>query len=276
MVAAGVYSISGEAHAEVPLGWDYDLGKKCARTPHPNLPNYFEEEEGCDTKGNWTLVVQAENKLGQSCVDENNQSYMINENNSPVRLLWKHMAKSKGWMVNMKIDTTEGLSCSDQFTFFGFFDHVEHGGGPLPGLRNLQSSHEVSYRSHTEQGGETRLIIGAQVFWHGKAHILEITPAREGYHPITKLPNGIIQRVVTDKMEYVQIDNTWGHSLVADGTVHKLTIDWSKIYSTIIDLGLFTSPGNNDTATQAIYVAVETHNKAVTDMWQSHFKVSSK
>ena len=272
-------SFGGAAHAQSPSGWDYNLTKKCAKTPHPGQENYYQELTECQSGKNWTLVVEAEKVAGQSCVGPNDQSYLINGPDSPVTLNWIAHTSDLGnnWTANLKVDTSNITPCNnDQYTFFGFFDNADLGGGPLPGLTNLQSSHEIAYQQYAAAGGEARLTIGAQVFWGGKAHILEILPARIGYNTNPGLPSGVIQKVIAADTEYVILDDSWGVKIDPTGATQFVYVDWANIYAKLIQLGMFTSPGSGQTATQAVYVAVETRNKAVTNLWHTNFRVSAK
>lgn len=266
-----------EAHADTPSGWNYDLTSRCSKTTDSSAPNYFEDPTGCSGTKDWTLVVQAESNMGQSCVGPNNQSYLINGWGSPVTLGWTPHTSDLGpnWTANLKVDTSNGTSCDNQYTFFGFFDHSGYGGGPLPSLTNLQSSHEIAYQQFALPSGETRLTIGAQVFWGGKAHLLEILPAKIGYNTNPGFPAGVIQKTVTDLFEYVILDDSWGVKVVPDGSTQFVYVNWASIYARLIELGMFTSPGSEPTETQAVYLAVETHNKGIANLYQTNFRVSS-
>jgi len=263
-------------HAVTPSSWDVGI-PKCAKTPHGDKLNHYQEETECRiSKKNWTLVVQAEGgTLGQSCIGPSDQSFLINAPKSPATLSWipHNTEAGRRWTANLKVNTISKLACSNQYTFFGFMNHVEHGGGPLPNLTRLRSSHELSYEQFAKDGGEVRLTLGAQVFWGGKAHILEVLPARIGYKANPGFPPGVIQKITTDKFEYIIIDETWGARVHPNGSTQKLNVNWFTLFSKMIALGLFTKP-DGETATQAVYVAVETHNHAIGNLYQSKFIVS--
>jgi hypothetical protein len=250
--------------------------EKCAETPHGNKPNHYKEKAECRlSRKKWTLVVQAESgTLGRSCVGPKDQSFLINAKNSPASIKWIPSKSSSGleWTVNLKVDTTSKLACANQYTFFGFMDHVDHGGGPLPHVEKLRSSHELSYEQFAKDSGEARLTLGAQVFWDGKAHILEVLPATIGYKPNPGFPAGVIQKISTKKFEYVIIDDSWGARVNPNGTTQQVDVDWSYLFFKMIDLNMFTRP-DGETATQAVYVAVETHNQAIGNLYQSKFTV---
>ncbi|WP_160289760.1 hypothetical protein [Novosphingobium pentaromativorans] len=263
--------------AVTPLGWEIGI-PKCAKTPHEKNLNHYQETAECGlSKKNWTLVVQAEGgTLGLSCVGPNDQSFLINAPKSPVTIRWipHNTDAGKGWTVNLKVNTASKLACSNQYTFFGFMNDIEHGGGPLPNLTRLRSSHELSYEQFAENGGEARLTLGAQIFWNGKAHILEVLPARIGYKTNPGFPPGVIQKINTNKFEYVIIDDSWSTHVYPNGRTQNINLNWTTLFSKAIQLGLFTKP-NGETATQAVYVAVETHNQAIGNLYQSKFTVSS-
>lgn len=276
MLAAVVAGLSWESvQAVTPSGWDTDI-PKCAKTPHGGKLNHYQERTECGlNKKNWTLVVQAESgTLGKSCIGPSDQSFLINAPKSPVTLSWiPHSTEAgKGWTVNLKVNTTSKLACSNQYTFFGFMNHIEHGGGPLPNLTRLRSSHELSYEQFAKEGGEARLTLGAQIFWDGKAHILEVLPARIGYKANPGFPSGVIQKITRDNFEYIIIDETWGAQIYPNGSTQTVSLNWASLFSRMINLKLFTKP-TGETETQAVYVAVETHNKAIGNLYQSKFNI---
>jgi hypothetical protein len=278
VLLAMLIGASESVRADPPPSRDAEISR-CAKTPHSEKQNYYQETADCSSsKSNWTLVVQAESgTLGQSCIGPSNQSFLINAAKSPVTLGWiPRGRKSRGeWTVNLKVDTESRIACSNQYTFFGFMKHADHGGGPLPKPSNLQSFHELSYDQFTKDKGEVRLTLGAQAFWNGKAHILELLPARIGYKANPGFPPGIIQKITTPTFDYVIIDDSWGTSLNPGSTTQSLSVNWSLLFAKMISLGMFSKP-HGETATQAVYVAVETHNRAVGNLYQSKFMVAKK
>ncbi len=277
-VFASEVTTAQASHAESPSGWDYDLKLKCAKTSEPSQANYYKETQQCIGANHWSLVVQAENTPASSCIGPDNQSFLINAPSSPVTLGWIQHSSDIGsnWSVNLKVDTSAKINCQNQYTFFGFFDDIEHGGGPLPPLQKLQSSHVIAYSQYGLSGGEARLTLGAQIFWGGKAHLIEILPARIGYNANPGLPPGVIQSITIDDREYIILDNSWGVSVTPGGASEFVYVNWGGLFQKMIDLGLFTSPGTGPTATQSVYVAVEAHNRAVVDLYHTNFRVSSK
>jgi hypothetical protein len=273
LVAASSPISCGGVRADVPSRPPTPLSK-CVKTSHPGEQNYYQEVSECSKAANWTLVVQAESgTLGKSCIGPNDQSFLVNGPQSPVTLGWvpHGPGQPSKWTVNLKVDTSKRTVCPNQYTFFGFFDHIEHGGAPLPNLPDLKSSHELSYEQFADSGGEVRLTLGAQIFWGGKAHLLELLPAKIGYNANPGFPPGVIQKITTPTFEYVIIDDTWGTRVNPNGSTQLLTINWAALFSKLITLGMFTDPKGGPTATQAIYVAVETHNKAVGNLYQTKF-----
>lgn len=276
LIAAAAAMVWGGVRANPPARSEMPISR-CAKTPHPGKQNYYRDAAECTTAGNWTLVVQAESgTLGQSCIGPNDQSFLINGRGSPVTLRWvpHRRGRSSKWTVNLKVDTSTRMACPNQYTFFGFLHHIEHGGIPLPNLPDLQSSHELSYEQFARGGGEVRLTLGAQIFWGGKAHLLEVLPAKIGYNANPGFPPGVIQKVTTPKLEYVLIDDSWGARLIPNGSTQSLNVNWSTLFSRLIALGMFTDPMGGATATQAVYVAVETHNRAIGNLYQAKFSTS--
>jgi hypothetical protein len=272
-----IFPASSRAEAAAPTAAKPGLAR-CVRTPHRAEKNYYEDLRSCSSGKNWTLVVEAEsNTLGRSCVGPVDQSFLVNGAKSPVTLRWIRSERKSltDWGVDMKVDTSSGTICSNQYTFFSFMDHVEHGGGHLPALGDLHTSHALSYTQTAQARGEARLTFGAQAFWDGRAHILEVLPAKIGYRANPGFPPGVIQKIVTPKFEYVILDDSWGLRVKPDGLIHNVDADWAALFSKAIDLNLFARP-TGETAVQAVYVAVETHNRAMASLHQEEFDVLGK
>lgn len=282
LLVFSLVNVPAASKADTAAGWNYNLTKRCARTPDKSGKNYYQDLQQCgkNAKRHWSLVVQAETQMGRNCVSSgvNTQSYRINGPKSPVTLRWTPHKSQIGtnWSVYQKVDTTHAMACKGQYTFFGFYDDIAHGGGPLPNLMNLRSYHSLAYKHFARGDGEARLTIGAQVFWGGKAHILEIFPSRIGYKANPGFPSGVLQSIHTASVEYVIIDDSWGIKMSPNGATTSVHVDWTDLYYKMIRLKMFSPPGQAETATQSVYVAVETRNKAIASMWQTDFRVSRK
>lgn len=272
------------AHAQ-PTGWDYDLRKKCAKTSSPGQANYFEVTDQCLNYKRWTLVVESGNEPTGTCPPPATQSFLINGPNSPVTMQWFPHTSDLGpnWTVNMKVDHyNHPHPCgSGFFTFFGFMDQADLGGGPLPIPSELISSHLLAYNQWAPSSSdEVRLILGAQSFWNGKAHILEINAAQVNWgdaHPHPGVlsvshnwgPNG--DEFVTLYGPY------WGISVPPGGGAVTRFVDWKGLIRLAADNGWFTPPASwtaTHTATTAVYVGVEVKNRGVGELWHTNFRIA--
>jgi hypothetical protein len=170
---------------------------------------------------------------------------------------------------------------TEYYTFFAFMDHVDHGGGPLPGPDKMISSHTIGYNQWSPvQGAAARLVLGAQWWWRGVAHILEIVPAmmnwtggdpNNGWILVNKNWDG------NNTVQYVVLYGPcWGLSVTPGGAAEALSIDWKNILQIVIQKGWFDpfDPTTDPSATQAVYVGVETHEQAVADLWQTDFRIA--
>ena len=92
------------------------------------------------------------------------------------------------------------------------------------------------------------------------------------------MPSGVLlaDRTTTPDREYVILDGSWGVSVTPNGSSQFVYIDWASIFQAAIDMGLFTPTYGQPTATQGVYVAVETYKNAVADLYHTNFRVSSK
>lgn len=265
-----------------PSGWDYDLTKECAiTTGNPGDANYYADTKQCTSVKHWALVVESENAPGASCPGPGNRSFPINGANSPISLSWIPHTSDIGsnWTVNLKVDqnTTPNPCGDDYFTYFGMMDHHDLNGGPLPDMTHLSSSHAVAYGEYTPRTTDSaRLLVGAQVFWDGKAHILEVDLARSQWENPAAHPAGTIY-VNKDfgGSEYVVLDAAyWNIAVADDSQAHTVTVPWNTLFAKAIASGWFTAP-TGPNATQAVYIGTEVKGRAVGNLYQTNFRVSS-
>jgi len=259
-------------------GWDYNETKRCAKTPDPSSANYYQDVAQCrrgKNAKNWTLAVQSEQAGGGSCPGPANQSFLINGANSPVTLGWYQ--NPSNWTVNMKVDhVTNPHPCgAGYFTFFGFMDHVNHHGGPLPNPFQLSASHAIYYDHYVPAGDKAaRMIVGAQGWWGGKAHVLEVNLASSNWGDAHGDPVAIL--VVpnwTPDMEFVLLDGPALGLSITPGVNAAVSIDWTALFNLAIANGWFTPLNGNPSVTQAVYIGVETKGASIADLWQTDFRV---
>ncbi len=160
-------------------GWDYNLTKRCAKSPYPDKPNYYQDTAECDASNkNWTIAVQSEKELGVSCQGVANQSLPIDQPGGPLSLEWiPHTDEfgNKNWQINLSTDfITKTNPCgTNHFTWFTLMDHVSHNGGPFALPNNLSTS-VIAKLNQDNPNGATRAFLGWQGWWDGKSHGIEI------------------------------------------------------------------------------------------------------
>ncbi len=267
-------------------GWDYDLTKKCIRTTgSPGDTNYFATTDQCANDGKqWTIAVQSESAPGESALGPVNRSFLVNGPNSPVTATWHPHTNEIGtnWTVNMKTDfMTQPHPAGDgHFTWFAMIDHGNQGGGPFPVPINLVSEHRIGYNSYVPfSDGASRLIAGAQFYYGGKSHLIEINLNSVQWgdsHPDPEAVHVSADWLGDGTLEYVTLD---GAALGLTSTPEveaTIRIPWGDILARVIEKGWLTPIGTNESATQAVFIATETKNKVVTDLWHTNFRISSE
>lgn len=280
LMSAMLLGVARQARAQTS-GWDYDLKKQSAATTgNPGDANYFASTAQRDASGKrWTLVVQSEQGPGGSSPGPANRSFLINGPNSPVTLSWIPHTSDFGsnWTTRLKVDHSSypHPSGSGYFTFFGFMDHADLGGGPLPVPNQLISSHVVYYTQWAPSASDgSRLIFGAQFWWNGKAHILEINGASANWGDSHPDPAALLVRKDwTPDMEFVLLNGpSWGIT-VPTGTNHTQFVNWKGILAQGISRGWF-SPISGGTMTQSVYTGIEVKNRGVNDLYQTNFRIA--
>lgn len=266
-------------NAAFAAGWDSNLTKRCAKTTGAtSSTNYYHDSMQCDISGEkWTLAVESEAGLGMSCPGPVNQSYLINGSKSPISLNWINHISERGpnWTVDMKVDhISSPPTCAGPiWTWFAFMDHVNHGGGPLPAPHQVTSSHMINY-SHwaPSSSGGARLIAGAQFWWGGNSHLVEIHLAQLNWGKAHPHP-GVIQRMLLpDGTEYIALyGDYWGVS-VTPGIEKSINIPWNTLINQIISNGWFSSISGS-AATSAIFLAIEVKDHAIAELWHTNFRI---
>lgn len=266
------------------MGWDYNLTKKCFKTiGKPGDQNYFEINDQCGQDGkHWLLVVESENAPGQSMPGPGNRSFLINATNSPVSMNVIPHASSLGtnWSVNLKVDhrTTPHPNGKGYFTYFGMMDHVDEKGGPLPAPKDLKVTHTISYSDWTPAADDaSRMLVGAQFYYKGKAHMLEINLASSQWGDADPDPEAILVNhdfMGNGSSEFVVLDGSKFNLDIKKGVGTSVTIPWGTILQHVIQKGWFEQIGTAPNVTQAVYIGTEVKNQGVGNLWQTDFRVS--
>ena len=263
--------------APIPLGWDFNLTKQAAGTTGgPGDQNYYAVEP---VGKRWLLVVESEDRPKHSCPGPLNRSYPINGPGSPVTLFWLAHSGDLGtnWTANMKVDhVTAPSPCGPGFfTFFGMMDNAD-GGGPLPPPRSLRASHTLYYDQWAPPGdNEMRLLVGAQAFWDGESHILEVDLIESGWADRDPDPRLVFKApdwYGDGSAEYVVLAGQALGLGVERGKVQPVWVNWADLFTLAIAQGWLKAPSGPQ-ATQAVYIGVEVKNCGVANLWHTDFRI---
>lgn len=286
-VIAGVWGISTSSKAVSQSGWDYNLTKKCAKTTLPGQQNYYEETAQCGgSVKHWTLAVQSEQQLGQSCTGPNTQSFLINGPGSPVTLGWLPHTDEFGrnnWTINMKTnfgDITHPCGANN-FTWYMFMDHAAHDGGPLPRPDKTKFSATLNYNDFVPNGA-TRGIAMYQGFWNNKSHSIELT--FQGANWGDNYPNDpfVFDVKTSPTSDFIAVDGKAIGIEIPRLQDTYMSVPWHQIIQTLINAGYLQAPagGWQNSATSAVGLGHEVHNlsadnAAIIDLWFTNFRVES-
>lgn len=278
------YYAQGSYDAPEESGWDYDLTKKCLKTVgQPGSENYYAVTNECSDAKRWTIAIASEKTPGAQ-YGPANRSFLVNGPDSPVTVDWHEHKSGLGdnWTVNMKTDfvTHPHPDGDGYFTWVSMMDHVGEGGGPLPDPADLITEHRIAYNNYVPTGDNaTRLIVGAQFFYGGKAHLIEINLSSTNWGDAHSDPEAVIVRgdwYGDGSLEYVTLDGAAFDLTVTPGDEKTVEIEWSDILEHVIDKGWLSPIGNQDSVTQGVFIATEVKNGAIADLWHTNFRVTSK
>lgn len=278
-------------------GWDYNLTKQCASTTGtPGLPNYYSITPQCSPPSGtptkyWQLGIQTENTLGATCISgaTNGRTDLVNGTNSPIRLNWLTHNSDIGqnWAVNMKIDRSSyppPPSCTGTvWTWFAFQDNASQGGGPLPSITSLESSHRLNFSYYLPNSASdgARLIASAVFFWGGVSHQIEIDLFSINYgYPAPTQP-GLLNKVnYANGNEYIVLDGAYFGATVPANTTADTTvwIPWYQILQQAVSRGWLSTPptGQGNSSTISVNISIETKNRAIADLYHTNFRIAGQ
>ena len=274
LTVTGANGLSDCAAADLsvykPMGWDYNLTKRCAQSTLPAEPCYYSDMTD-DPGGNraWTLGVQAEVTLGCSSVGPNGQSLPINDN-SNLALAWTARTDEFGrpnYIVDMLTDVSAypHPGGAGNFTWFAFMDHTANNGGPWPRPDKCVQRIRANYNDFVT-AGSARFILGFGAFWDGKHHGVEINIVSTNWgdgHPDAD----IVTTVYDNTMEFVNMDGAAMGLSISKSAWTDIEVDWGEIVQNLVDRGFFTAPAGGWAAsgTGCIEAATEAHNTTVSN-----------
>ncbi len=264
-----------------PTGYDYDLDTRCLKSTTADAPNYFADQTECDGSGNWTIAVQSEKTLGQSCLGIANQSLPINTDLSPLTVSFLPHTNEFGnnnWQVKLTSDfSTKAHPCGPGlFTWYTLMDHVAHGGGPFARPNEIDTSIKLKL-TEDHAHNANRAFIGWQGFWDGKSHGIELNVYLSPNWGDADPAPDIVTSVKNDSVEFVCMSGVpFGITLVP-GVERTLYVRWPDILASLIARGYFTRPTNpwSQTATTAIYAGTEFNNFTASQAGQAELLISN-
>lgn len=271
-----------------PGGWNYNLTKRCVKSPLPGLPNYYEETPQCDSTPfpglpthYWTVAVSSEFKDGSVCPEPAAQSFLINGQGSPVTLGWFPHTDEFGntnWAVNMKTDlyNYQHPCGGNHFNWYAFMDHTDLGGGPLPNPDRLRFSAVVNFNDYLLNGA-SRALVEFNGYWAGKPRYVDVAFCRTNWGDNYPDDPMIYELRDTPQMTYISVRGSYFGIEIPKGVDSLVSVNWGVVLSALINAGhLVAFDGHPETHMAGI--SHETHNwsatgSAVSDMWFTNFRI---
>ena len=266
-----------------PSGWDYNITKRCIKSPHPSKDNYYEDLTQCEPGGrNWTVAVESEKGLGKSYPGPANQSFPINQS-GPMTLLWREHVDQSGatnWSVNLKTDFVEHAhpGGAGYFTWYAVMDHTGHNGGPLPRPNQVHFSARVHINDFVIDG-ETRAFLGWQGWWDGKAYMIEVNFHLNKWGDAHS-DKDIIVIHETESFKFVCMDGSAMGISAPRKKKAEVSVAWSPIIESLVKRGIFPAPSEGwaDAETQTVFIGTEVRNNTPTnsvlaDLWFTNLRV---
>lgn len=277
---------AGQCHPT--WGWDFNLHHRCMTSPMPTEANYYEDLTDCPVADkHWTLAVQSEQSLGQSCIGPNTQSHLINGTSSPVTAYWQPHVDELGrpnWTVDIKTDFMTNIDpCGGgTYTWFSLMDHVYHGGGPFPTAANVVFHATVTYDDWTPNGASRAIAMwGGE--WDGKGIMVEIDLQSQNWDDAYPGVPDIIQVVNNATLQWVSMAGDAMGLSIPRQVATTINIPWHSIIADLITRGFLVGPVSGDlntVPTTSLSLATEVKNNsstgAVAEMWISDFRALHK
>lgn len=209
------------------------------------------------------LPVQSEARLREACPEPVNESFTPNAEGSPITYEMPspgvHHLKSDFASVAHPCDRNEWVG---HWTWSVVMSHVNHGGTQMPRPRDFVLAFRGWYKDWLPKAS-ARAIIGAQFFWNGKAHMVEVCTLSNWGDAFLDNPL-VVQYWVLDDLEYVAVDaSLYNVGFVRDQEC-DIRIEFGGILDDLIAADAMTAPDDWDqTATMAWFVGIEQHNHCV-------------
>jgi hypothetical protein len=247
-------------------GWDYNLTHRCVRSVSPGQQNFFQDATDCPQPNkNWTVAVQSEKTLQNTCVGPKSQSLPINAG-GPLTLQWLPHTDEHGrknWTVVLKTDLyNHAHPCGPgTFTWYSLMDHRYHGGGPHPRPDKAILRTNLWYDDWTPSGA-SRLIAAWGGDWSGGAAIVEIDLQSRNWGDAYPGDPLLIQRKNHPNFQWVSLSGKALGLTVPRKQQTRITINWRPILEKIVARGWLTIPQGKLSAinTSSLSLATEVRN----------------
>ncbi|MCX7944185.1 MAG: hypothetical protein N2746_06730, partial [Deltaproteobacteria bacterium] len=243
-----------------PYGWDFNLTKRCVKSVcDSSSPYYFEDTSECSSSKSWLIAVESEPSLGASCPGPVNCSFLINGQDSPVRMnMYRHTGDcGDNWTVNMIVDHSAYPSpCQkDYWTWFVLMDHLQTGGGPYPNPKVARTHHKVNFNDYTPYADSSaRFFVGGQWWYDGKARMIELNMVLSQWGDADPHP-GLIVRFDNKDFEFIALDASYWGLDIQKGIDTSIDIPWGQILQDSISNGWLAQPTSwNNVATTSYFI----------------------
>ena len=282
----------------VGYGWDYNLTKRCVKSPHPDQENYYEDTTECEAGGDeWLVAVQSEGGIDESCPGPRNQSFLINGPNSPITMNWVEHTDEFGnpnWSVNLKTDfNTKTHPCvkeNGNYTWYIIRDSYKGGEKLLPRPDQAMLEATVWYNDFLPNGAG-RMFVGWGGMWDDKAFVIEVALSITGWRGDAHEDEDILNLMsgLTYEGEgggvldiFVAMDGTKMGLGITKGENNNIQVNFGEIIQDLVSRGIFPAPtdGWQNSLTSFVEIGTEPHNwsetgSLVTDLWVTNFRVKN-
>lgn len=254
-------------------GWDPGIFKKCGRSAPPGaLVVPYNISENCDSSGNfWQIGFRSENSYNSAGCN----NFDISSASTPIKFDWSRRADN-GYNVQILTDfNTKTHPCgANFFNWLVFMD--QNSFFPYPKPDKLATTYRLWYDSLLPQGvngGASRVIVGWQGFWDGKAREIEMSVYLEGWGDADPDPR-VVTTLNVPGLQYVHAYGGPYDLLISKGQDKDLFVNWGQVINNLIASGYLDRPSDwNNTATAGIWAGVETNNKTASQSIQSNLQI---
>ncbi len=262
-------------------GWDYNLTRRCVRSPVAGGLNYYEDATECPAPDrHWLVAVQAEKTLQSSCAGIATQSLPINAGGA-LTLAWTPHTDEFGrpnWLVTMLSDfVNHAHPCgANTWTWYAVQDHWGQGGGPLP------KPHELVFRASLwyddwAPSGAARVSAMFSGGWDGHGVIVEVDLASRNWDDAYPGVPDIVQTANIPAFQWVEMDGTAMGLGIPRQQDTPITIRWDQIIPDLVARGYLIGPQNgwSTAATSSCTLSTEVRNDSQSNAVSAELRFTS-